>query len=83
MPIGRSVRGGIAARHMGRDRAVVDDAPALRVLALHHPEGVLSAEERAGEIDCDHIRPLLVGQVFEGDAAGLIPALLNNRSMRP
>src|SRR5438876_12254064 len=35
-------------RHMRRDRAVVDDAPALRILRLHHAEGVLGAQAGAG-----------------------------------
>jgi hypothetical protein len=55
---------------MSRDRAVVDDAPALRLLALHHAEGMLGAEKRARQVDSHDIRPLLEGQVFERDAAG-------------
>jgi hypothetical protein len=60
----------MAARHMCGDRAVVDDTPTLRLLALHHAERVLRAQERAGQVDRHYIRPLLVRQLFEGDAAG-------------
>ena len=61
---------------MGRDRAVVDDAPTHRLLALHHLEGFLRAEERTGEIDVDDSRPLLVGQLLQqrpgGSDAGIV-----------
>ena len=55
---------------MRRDRAVVDDAPALRLLLLHHAIGVPRAQERAGQVRRDDIRPLLEGQILERDAAG-------------
>ena len=62
--IGRRVR----PRRGRRDRAVVDDAAALRVLRLEHAEGVLGAEERGGEVDVDDGLPLLEGDVLHRDA---------------
>src|SRR5262245_46074323 len=50
---------------MRRYGAVVDDAPAARVLALHDLEGFLRAEEGAGEVRVDHRLPLLERQVLE------------------
>ena len=81
--LGRGVGGRVGPRHMGRDRAVVDDPAALRVLALHQAEGVLGAQEDAGQVDVDHGLPLLVGQVLERHGGAPVPALLNSRSSRP
>ena len=55
-------------RRVRRDRAVVDDPPAARVLRLHHPERVLGAQEGAGEVGVDHRLP--VGQVDLVERAG-------------
>src|SRR3546814_12146749 len=53
------------ARRVGRDRAVVDDAPALRLLALHQPEGAARAEEHAVQVDVDHLLPGAPGELAE------------------
>src|ERR1051326_7546281 len=37
--------------------AVVDDPAAARVLRLHHAEGVLGAQERAGQVGLHDIHP--------------------------
>ncbi len=47
------------------DRAVVDDAPAHRHLLLHHAEGFLGAEKRAGEIGIDDGFPALEREIFD------------------
>ena len=57
----------IWSRRMGGDRAVVDDAPALRRLAFHHGNGALRAKEGAGQIDVDNRFPLLVGEILHRD----------------
>ena len=82
--LGRGVGRGVRARRVGRDRAVVDDAPAARVLALHHPEGLLRAQERAGQVDVDHRASIARRSSSSiGTAGALTPALLNSRSSRP
>ena len=58
------------ARHAGRDRAVVDDPPALRCLALHQPESFLRAEKRPGEVRLDHGHPVVEREIFEQDGRG-------------
>jgi hypothetical protein len=63
--LGRRVRRGVRARRVGGDRAVIDDAPAARVLVLHDAEGGLGAEKHAGEIDVDDLLPFFKRQVFE------------------
>src|SRR5438132_1358021 len=40
---GRRIRGGMGSGGMCRNRAVVDDASAARLLLLHEPDGVLRA----------------------------------------
>ena len=64
--IGRRVR----TRHVRGNRAVVDDAAAPGILALHHRERLLRAEERAGEIDVDDRAPLVDGELVNRHAAG-------------
>ena len=68
---------------MRRDRAVVDDAAAARVLVLHDPERFLRAEERAGQVHVDDGLPLLEGQIFQRHGGAPTPALLKSRSSRP
>ena len=63
--LGGGVGDRIAGAARGRDRAVVDDAAALRRLRLHRPEGLLDAQEHAGQVGVDHALPLLQRQVFE------------------
>jgi hypothetical protein len=63
--LGRRVRHGVGPRGVGGDRAVVDDAPAARVLALHHPEGLPGAQERPGQIDVHHRFPLLDAELID------------------
>ena len=50
---------------MRRDRAVVDDAAAPRLLALHDLDRFLRAQEGTGEIRVDHGFPLFDGEVLE------------------
>ncbi len=61
------VRGRARPRRIGRDRAVVDDATASRLLALHHRDGLLRAEERARQVRVDDRAPDVHVQIFEGD----------------
>lgn len=68
--LGRRVRRRVRARHVRRDRAVVDDAPAHRALALHDPERLLRAQERAGQVRADDGLPLLEAHVLERDVRG-------------
>src|SRR5258708_6955609 len=64
--LGRAFRAGRV-----RDvRAVVDDGPAARGLALHDLERLLRAQEHASEIGVHHGLPLLEREVLEHDAAG-------------
>jgi hypothetical protein len=64
---------------MRRDRAVVDDAPALGLLFLHHAKGVLRAQEGAGQVHRDDIRPLLIGQILERNAARTDPGVVEQQ----
>ena len=61
---------------MGRDRAVVHDPPALRVLPAHPAESGAGAEEHAGDVQIDHGAELLrVHLVDEGrlaEGAGVV-----------
>ena len=75
--LGRGVGRRVGPRRMGRDRAVVDDPPAL---AASGPSSAGTrcwrAQERAGQVDVDHRLPLLVGQLLErhwrGAGAGIV-----------
>ena len=57
---------------MGGDGAVVDDATAHRLLALHQPERLAQAQERSGEVDVDHRAPLRDLEVLERDAGRVL-----------
>ena len=74
--LGRGVGDRERPRRMGRDRAVVDDAPAARLLVLHDLHGFLGAQERAGEVGRHHAEPGLVGQLLQRHrrraAAGIV-----------
>ena len=61
------VRRRVGPRSVGRDRAVVDDPAAAGLLALHDPERLAGAEERAGQVRVDDVRPLLDGELLERD----------------
>src|SRR6516164_4723765 len=50
---------------MRRDRAIVDDPAAHRLLVLHDLEGFLRAQERAVEDRVDDPLPALVGQLLD------------------
>ena len=65
--LGGCVGYGVGARDVGGEGAVVDDAPAHRLLVLHDVERLLGAEEGAGEVGVDDGHPLVVGEVFEQD----------------
>ena len=64
---GSRVRRRVRPRRVSRDGAVVDDAPAARVLRLHQPDGLLRTQERAGQVDGHHLHPLLVAEFFQRD----------------
>ena len=51
---------------MSRDRAVVDDPPALGVLPAHPGEGRPGAQEGAVQVDRDHRVPVIDGQLVDG-----------------
>lgn len=61
---------------MGRDRAVIDDPPTLRLLGAHDAKGRAGAVEHAIHIDIDHIgkcrRIHLIGQGRIGAAPGIV-----------
>ena len=65
--LGRGVGRRERPRRMRGDRAVVDDAAAARLLVLHDAEGVLRAQERAGEVGVHHRLPLRQRQILEID----------------
>ena len=81
--VGRRVR----PRRVRRDRAVVDDPAAARVLRLHDPERLLRAEEDAGQVDVDDALPLLEGQVLQRDRrradAGIVEQEIEAAEARP
>ena len=54
---------------VGRDRSVVDDPAALRLLRFHQQEGLLRAEKRPRQVDVHHRLPLFDGQLLERRAA--------------
>ena len=62
--LGRGVGHRVGPRRVRRDRAVVDDATALRRLRLHDLDRLLRAQERAGQDGIDHRLPLLVAQLL-------------------
>jgi hypothetical protein len=51
---------------MRGDRAVVDDPAATGTLFLHHLHSVPGAQERASEIDVDHLLPVRPGDLVDG-----------------
>lgn len=63
--LARGVGDRVRPRHMRRDRAVVDDAAAHRLLVLHDLEGFLGAQERAGQDRADHRLPALERQFLD------------------
>ena len=81
---------GIGARCVGRNRAVVDDAPAMRRLILQQTKRPLCAQERARQVDAQHVLPLRKRDVFKAHLrathAGIVeqhiesPKLLLNKS---
>src|SRR3954466_13737686 len=50
---------------MRRDRAVVDDPPAARILRLHDLKGFLRAQEDAGQVNIHDRLPFLEGNILE------------------
>src|SRR3546814_14940860 len=63
--LGGRVRNGMGARRMGRDRSIIDNAPATRVLFFHQAKGALRTQEGAGQVDVDGGLPLFVVQFFQ------------------
>jgi hypothetical protein len=53
---------------MRRDRAVIDDAAATRILQLHDLDGFARAKEWSGRIDINNALPFLERHVFKGHA---------------
>ena len=51
-------------RHVRRDRAVVDDTPALRLLFLEHADRFLRTHEAGGQVEIDDALPLLEWDVL-------------------
>ena len=74
--LGRRVGRAVRARRVRADRTVVDDAPALRRLFLHHAEGGLGAEEGTRQVHRDHAGPVLVGQVLERRAGHVLAGIV-------
>ena len=66
--LGRVVGDRVRPRDVGRERAVVDDAPAPRLLRGHRAERRLRAQEGAGDVGVHHPLPVLEGQL--GDRRG-------------
>src|SRR5206468_6807187 len=58
-------RSRIGPRRVRRYRAVVDDAPAARLLRLHDADRLLAAEEHGAQVDVDHRLPLLDAEVLQ------------------
>jgi len=56
----------LRSRGVGRNRAIVDDAPTLRGLRLHDAEGLAQAQKHARQIDVHHTLPLGQGQLVNG-----------------
>ena len=52
---------------MGRNRAVVDDAPAARRLRFHDPKCLLDTQKHAGQVDVHHVAPVHQRDVFQGN----------------
>ena len=55
------VRDGVWTRHVRRDGPIIDNSSTHRILIAHQAESRLGAQERARQIDVDHVPPLLVG----------------------
>ena len=53
-----------------------------RLLGLHLAEGLLGAQERPGQVHAHYFRPLLITQIFEGDA-GRIHAGIVEQNVQP
>ena len=68
--LGGGIRRRVWPRHMGGNGAVVDDAPALRMLVHHHADCMLGAQESPGEVHINHPLPLLEGEVLHGYRRG-------------
>jgi hypothetical protein len=62
--LGGGVGRRIGPRRVRRNGSVINDAPAARLLRLHEADGVLRAQERAGEIDGHHRAPLFEGKIL-------------------
>ncbi|MNC49484.1 hypothetical protein D3C75_986650 [compost metagenome] len=65
------VRCGERAWGVRRDRAVVDDPPALRLLAAHQAEGGAGAQDYTIDIGGDDVAPVLQRQLVDGYSGGV------------
>ena len=74
--LGGRVGRGVRPRHVRRNRPIVDDAAAARLLIFHQPERVLRAQKRAGQVDVDHVLPLIDGEIFERDGRRESPGVV-------
>ena len=64
--LGRRIRRRVWPRALSRNGAVIDDTPAARILALHNPDRLLSAQEDTGQVGVHNSFPLLEGEFFDG-----------------
>ncbi len=77
--LGRGVGRRPRPRHVRGDGSVIDDAPAARVLVLHHAERRLRAQEHAGQVDVHHRLPLLKRQILERHAWRVAAGVVEQR----
>src|SRR5438876_1201767 len=73
--LARGIGDRIWPRHMRRDRAVVDDPAAHRLLVLHDLEGFLSAQEGTRQDRIDNGFPAIEGELLDrsvGAEAGIV-----------
>src|ERR1700716_2568404 len=69
-------------RSLRRDRTIVDDSATARLLRLHYPDRLLSAQEGAGKVRVQDPHPLLVSQIFDRDGLGEL-CLVDEKRVEP
>ena len=74
--LGGGVGDGERTRRVRRDRTVVDDAPAARILRLHHADGGLRAQEHASQVGVDHLAPDSDGQLLDRHRRRAAPGIV-------
>jgi hypothetical protein len=68
---------------VSRDRPVVDDPPAARILVFHHSERFLRAEKRGGQVDVDDPTPNFDRQILEWDRGRSRPGVVKKQIKTP